>query len=137
MLRTYSELKSLPTFIERFRYLKMNGEVGKETFGFERYLNQRFYKTPEWKQVRAYVITRDMGCDLGVTDRLIGGRILVHHLNPVTSKDLIAHSDWLINPEYLISVSERTHNALHYGDESLLMEDEIVERSPNDTIPWR
>ena len=137
MIRTYTELCTLPTFGERFRYLKLKGLVGEETFGFERYLNQKFYQTAEWKQVRNYVITRDMGCDLGVKDRLITDRILVHHLNPITLEDLIRHENWVIDPEFLISVSEKTHNALHYGDESLLMEDEIVERSPNDTSPWR
>lgn len=137
MNRTYTELCTLPTFKERYLYLKLKGLVGEETFGFERYLNQRFYKTPEWKQVRDYVITRDMGCDLGVKDRLITGRILVHHLNPITLDDLIHHENWVIDPEYLISVSEKTHNAIHYGNESLLMDDEIVERSPFDTSPWR
>lgn len=136
MIRTYSELITLPTFEERFKYLELGGTVGKETFGFDRYLNQRFYKTEEWKAVRHHVIVRDNGCDLGIEGRDIHGRIYIHHMNPLNAKDILDRSDYLLNPEYLITVTLRTHNAIHYSDESLLLL-APVERSRNDTCPWK
>ena len=135
-IRTYSELIQLPTFEERFRYLQLNGQVGEDTFGFDRYINQRFYRSKEWLQVRDYVIVRDKGCDLGVEGYEIYGRILIHHLNPISLRDITELSDFLLNPEYLISTTHLTHNAIHYGDESILMTAPI-ERSKNDTCPWR
>lgn len=137
-IKTYSELITLPTFIERFEYLKIGGTVGEETFGFDRYLNQIFYKSREWLSVRDYVIVRDNGCDLGISDRQIpnGFRILVHHMNPITVDDIVKRSDFLLNPEYLISTIKNTHDAIHFGDASLLIT-EPIERSPNDTCPWR
>ena len=134
-IRTYSELIQLPTFEERFRYLQLNGQVGEDTFGFDRYINQRFYRSKEWLQVRDYVIVRDKGCDLGVEGYEIYGRILIHHLNPISLRDITELSDFLLNPEYLISTTHLTHNAIHYGDESILMTTPI-ERSKNDTCPW-
>lgn len=136
IIRTYSELKRLATFEERFEYLRLRGEVGKDTFGFDRYLNQIFYKTPEWISVRDFVIVRDNGCDLGLPGYEIHGSILVHHMNPITLEDILSHSDFLLDPEYLISTVLRTHNAIHYGDKSLLSNTPI-ERRKNDTCPWR
>ena len=135
MIRTYTELISIPTFEERFKYLKLGGAVGEATFGFERYLNQSFYRSNEWKQIRSEVIVRDMGNDLACEDRSIFGRILVHHMNPISTNDIANHTDLLLNPEYLISTCERTHNAIHFGDESILYQDPI-ERKPGDTCPW-
>ena len=136
IIKTYSELITLPTFGERYQYLKLGGKVGEETFGFERYLNQRFYKDPEWIRVRDHVIMRDNGCDLGVEGREIRGRILVHHMNPITRYDIINRSDILLNPEYLICTIKNTHDAIHFGNEDLLYIG-IVERSPNDMCPWK
>lgn len=136
IIKTYSELITLPTFKERFNYLKLSGNVGKETFGFDRYLNQKFYKSPEWLSVRDYVIVRDNGCDLGIAGREIYGRILVHHINPITKEDILSNSKFLFDPEYLISTMDNTHNAIHYGDDNLLLTDPI-ERRRNDTCPWR
>ena len=135
-IRTYSELIKLPTFEERYRYLKLDGKVGEETFGFDRYLNQIFYKSKEWRSVRNHVILRDNGCDLGIEGREIHGRILIHHMNPITKEDILNRTDFLMNPEYLISTIDPTHNAIHYGDEDLLMKDPI-ERHKNDTCPWK
>lgn len=135
-IRTYSELILLPTFEERYEYLRLGGRVGEDTFGFDRYLNQVFYKSPEWLDVRDYVIVRDNGCDLGVPGREIRGRILVHHMNPLTKDDILSRSKYLLDPEYLISTVKRTHDAIHYGDEELLVKDPI-ERTKNDTCPWR
>ena len=135
-IRTYSELIQLPTFEERFDYLRLDGVVGKDTFGFDRYLNQQFYRSSEWKRIRNQVIVRDNGCDLGIDEYEIHGRILIHHMNPISIEDLQYMSDLLMNPEYLICVSHRTHNAIHYGDESLIVSAPI-ERSQNDTCPWR
>lgn len=135
-IRTYSELCQLSTFEERFDYLRLNGSVGKDTFGFDRYLNQQFYRSSEWKRIRDRVILRDNGCDLGVEDYEIRGRILIHHINPISVEDIHTMSDLLMNPEYLICVSHRTHNAIHYGDESLIITAPI-ERTQNDTCPWR
>lgn len=136
IIRTYSELITFPTFEERFRYLKLSGRVGEETFGFDRYLNQIFYKSPEWLSTRDYVIARDMGCDLGVEGREIVGRILIHHMNPISKEDILRRSKILLDPEYLICTVKNTHDAIHYGDESLLVKDPIVRRK-NDTCPWR
>ena len=135
-IRTYSELCQLSTFEERFDYLRLDGVVGKDTFGFDRYLNQQFYRSSEWKRIRNQVIVRDNGCDLGIDEYEIHGRILIHHMNPISIEDLQHMSDFLMNPEYLICVSHRTHNAIHYGDESLIVSAPI-ERSQNDTCPWR
>ncbi len=134
--KSYSELILLPTFEERFRYLQLNGVVGRETFGFDRYLNQVFYRSQRWKDVRDFVIVRDNGCDLGIEDRVIDRRIIIHHMNPLTFEDIESESAYLLNPEYLICVSHNTHNAIHYGDENLLVK-APVERSRNDTCPWR
>ena len=135
-IRTYSELITLPTFEERFRYLQLNGAVGKETFGFDRYVNQKFYRSAEWRRVRDYVIVRDNGCDLGVEGYDIHGPILIHHMNPISIDDIYDVSEYLLNPEYLISTIQNTHNAIHYGDEDLLIKAPI-ERRRNDTCPWR
>lgn len=126
----------LQTFEERFRYLKLVARVGEETFGFDRYLNQQFYHSQEWKSIRNEIIIRDNACDLGITGREINKGIIIHHMNPITKDDLIHQSDFLLNPDYLICVSKKTHSAIHYGDESLLF-DGLVERSKNDTCPWR
>lgn len=137
-IRTYSELIKLPTFKERFKYLQLNGHVGESTFGFDRYINQRFYRLPEWKEIRNHVILRDQGCDLGVPGREIpnGVRLLIHHMNPMQPKDIVNKKDWILDPEFLICTMKRTHDAIHYGDESLLY-DEPVERYRGDTCPWK
>lgn len=138
MKKSYSELILLPTFEDRFRYLKLNGTVGKETFGFERYLNQRFYHSYEWKSFRRDILIRDMGCDLGIEDRIITGRVIIHHMNPIDSNDISEKNiDAVMNPEYVICVSNLTHNVIHYGDESILSQNDLVVRSENDTVPWR
>lgn len=137
MIRRYSELIQLSTFEDRFRYLKLNGVVAHETFGFDRYLNQRFYKSKEWRQIRDYIIVRDGGCDLGCPDAPISGKIYIHHMNPMSLEDLENHPEDLLNPEYLISVSLETHNALHYGDFSIVHKYDLEERLPNDTTPWK
>ena len=136
MIRTYSELITLPTFEERFEYLRLGGKVGAETFGFDRYINQIFYKSYKWLSVRDKVIIRDNGCDLGIEGREIYGRILVHHMNPITMDDIVNHSSWILDPEYLITTVKNTHDAIHYSDENLLIKDPI-ERRKNDTCPWR
>lgn len=136
MIRTYSELSKLSTFEERFRYLSLNGQVGQETFGFDRYINQVFYRSQRWKSVRDQVIIRDNGCDLGIEGHEIHGRIIIHHMNPLLFKDFENESDYLLNPEYLISTIHNTHNAIHYGDESLLITKPVI-RTKNDTCPWR
>lgn len=135
-IKCYSELIALPTFEERYRYLRLRGRVGKDTFGFDRFLNQKFYRSIEWKRVRNRVIVRDSGCDLGIEDRLISGKVLIHHMNPITEKDIVYATDILLNPEYLICVSHTTHNAIHFGDENLLIPDLVV-RTPYDTCPWK
>lgn len=137
LIRTYRDLSRLKTFEERYQYLQLKGSVGKETFGFDRYLNQVFYqRNPRWKSARDAVIIRDNGCDLGIEGREIYGKIIVHHMNVVTLEDLEKDSDILYDPEYLISTMHTTHNAIHYGDESLLIL-EPIERKPNDTCPWK
>lgn len=135
-IRTYSELMALPTFEARYEYLRLGGRVGAETFGFDRYLNQKFYNSDEWKKLRDYIIIRDNGCDLGIEGRDIPRRILVHHMNPITIDDVNKRSDLLLNPEYLICTSKTTHDAIHYGDKNLLIVEPIV-RTPHDTCPWR
>lgn len=138
MIRTYSELIRIPTFEERYRYLRLGGRVGEDTFGFDRYLYQNFLKSEEWYDLRDFIITRDMGCDLAMPGREIpdGVRILVHHMNPVSKADLLQRSKFLLDPEYLISTIKLTHDAIHYGDESSLITN-IVERTKNDTCPWK
>ena len=135
-IKTYSELITIPTFEERFEYLKLDGQVGVETFGFNRYLNQVFYKSDEWLSIRDDIITRDNGCDLGMEGYEIYGRILIHHINPITKDDIIQRSRILLDPENLITTVKRTHDAIHYGDSNLLMRAPI-ERRKNDTCPWR
>lgn len=135
-IRTYSELITLPTFQERFEYLKLDGKVGQDTFGFDRYLNQRFYQSPEWKRIRKEVIIRDNGNDLGLEDYSIIGGIYIHHMNPIIPKDIIDQTQFLLNPEYLIAVSRGTHQAIHYEAETLL-HNIPIERTKNDTCPWR
>ena len=135
-IRTYSELITLPTFEERYQYLRLNGRVGEETFGFDRWLNQKFYKDPEWLRIRDEVIIRDNGCDLAIQGREIYSRILIHHMNPITKDDILQRSKYLLDPEYLICTIKNTHDAIHYGDENLLVKGP-VERKPNDTCPWR
>lgn len=136
-IRTYSELITLPTFEERYRYLKLDGLVGKETFGFDRYLNQYFYqKSRKWKSARDYVIVRDNGCDLAMEGHEIYGKIIVHHMNPITIEDLEKESDILLDPEFLVCTMLTTHNAIHYGDEGLLVTAPI-ERTRFDTCPWK
>ena len=137
-IRTYSELIQLDTFEERYKYLKLGGKVGEETFGFDRYLNQLFYKSEEWRRLRNEVIIRDSGCDLGVPGHEIrGSNIIIHHMNPITKEDILNRTEYLLNPEYLICVTHQTHNAIHYGDEMLLYNDVWTERSSNDTCPWK
>ena len=135
-IRTYSELITIPTFEERFVYLRLDGRVGETTFGFDRYLNQTFYKDPEWLRVRNEVIIRDNGCDLGIEDHEIRGRILVHHMNPIRAEDILERSKFLLDPEYLICTMKNTHDAIHYGNSDLLIKSPI-ERRQNDTCPWR
>lgn len=136
MIKTYSELIQIPSFEERFEYLKLDGNVGEDTFGFDRWMNQIFYRSPEWKRIRDEVIIRDNGCDLAMPGHEIYGRILIHHMNPISVDDIERRTDLLLNPEYLISTLHRTHNAIHYGDKSLLPQGLIV-RTPNDTCPWK
>ena len=135
-MRTYSDLIQLPTYKERFEYLKLLGEVGRDTFGFDRYLNQSFYKSPIWRKIRNEVILRDNGCDLAHPDFPIAGKIIIHHMNPVDTDDIVYQREVLLNPDFLVCVSHITHNAIHYGDMELLPSDPI-ERKPNDTCPWR
>lgn len=139
IIRTYSELMTLDSFIDRYRYLRIGGKVGEDSFGFERFLNQEFYKSFEWRKLRRQIIIRDQAYDLGHRDRPIpdGCIIIIHHMNPISENDILEHSDWLMNPEYLISTTLDTHNAIHYGDESLLAASGPIIRVPNDTCPWR
>lgn len=135
-MRTYSELISLRSFSDRYEYLKLTGEVGASTFGFDRYLNQIFYRLKEWKHVRNEVILRDNGCDLGIEGYEIQGNIFVHHMNPITKNDVLHNVDYVLNPEYLICASFDTHNAIHFGRSETLF-NEPIERTPNDTCLWR
>ena len=134
--KTYSELITLPTFEERYEYLRLDGQVGVETFGFDRYLNQTFYKSKEWLAIRNHIIVRDSGCDLGVEGYEIHGRILIHHINPISKEDILERYKILFDPENLITTVKRTHDAIHYGDSDLLIKAPI-ERSMNDTCPWK
>lgn len=135
-IKTYSELIELPTFEERFDYLQLKGIVGQETFGFDRYLNQILYNSKEWKHLRNEIIVRDNGCDLALEGFEIHGRILIHHINPITIDDVIKRREMVFDPENLICVTHNTHNAIHYGDKSLLITGPI-ERRANDTCPWK
>lgn len=137
MIKSYSELKSLNTLEERFRYLSLKGKVGIETFGFDRYLNQKFYNSYEWRKLRDEILIRDNGCELGLNDFPIRGRILIHHMNPIKERDLVDLTDYVMNPEYLVCVSHSMHNAIHYGDDNILQRYFVVERKPNDTCPWK
>lgn len=135
-IRTYTDLMKLRNFEERFNYLKLDGKVGLDTFGHERFLNQTFYKSDEWKKVRDYCIIRDKGCDLAVFERPIYGTIFVHHMNSITKKDILERNPNIFDPEFLVCVSFNTHNAVHYGDIRLCVK-EYNPRTKNDTIPWR
>jgi len=135
MIKTYSELIRFPSFQERFDYLKFKRQIGISTFGFDRYLNQNFYQSKEWKHVRNTVIIRDNSCDLGILDRPIFGGVRIHHLNPITVEDFEEGSDFLLNSEFLICVSLQTHNAIHFGDENNLIK-EFKERRKGDTKLW-
>lgn len=135
-IKTYSELITIPSFLERYRYLKLGGSIGEETFGFDRYLNQTLYRSPEWKRFRRDIIIRDNGMDLAFDGYEIIGKILVHHINPLTIQDVIRRDPKIFDPENVICTSLNTHNAVHYGDESLLMLEPVV-RTKNDTCPWR
>lgn len=135
-IKTYSELILLNSFEERFKYLKLHGSVGYDTFGFDRYMNQNFYKSTEWKRIRYLVITRDNGNDLAFPDHQIIGNIIIHHMNPINQDDISESSEFLLNPEYLVCVSRQTHNLLHYGEEEFKDQNIIVIRSKNDTTPW-
>jgi len=136
MIRTFSELRKFKTFDDRYKYLKLSGVVGESTFGYDRYLNQVLYHSRKWKQTRNSVIIRDEGCDLGVEDYDIYDKIIIHHMNPITMSDIEYERDILYDPEGLICTSSRTHNAIHFGDESLLVKP-LIERTKNDTCPWR
>lgn len=135
-IKRYSELVRLETFKERFDYLKLDGSVGEPTFGFDRYLNQEFYCSKEWKETRRKVIIRDNGCDLAFDDHVIGKYIVIHHLNPITMEQIENRDPVIFDPENLVCVSRNTHNAIHYGDWDLIPKG-LVERKPNDTCPWK
>lgn len=136
MTRLYSELIQLPTFEERFEYLKLDGSVGMETFGYDRYLNQALYKSKEWRRFRREIILRDNGCDLAFQDRPLFDHIILHHLNALTDKDILMRSPKIFDPENIVCTCLRTHNAIHYGDASLISIN-FEERKPNDTCPWK
>ena len=135
-IRTYSELITIPTFKERFEYLQLKGSVGKDTFGYDRHLNQVLYRSPEWKRLRNQIIIRDCGCDLACEGYDIHSKVLIHHLNPITVEDVLARSRKVFDPDNLVCVSHNTHNAIHYGDVDLLITGPII-RTKNDTCPWR
>lgn len=134
MIRTYSELMNLKTFDERFDYLKLNGIVSDLTFGFDRYLNQAFYKSPVWQKTRNDIIVRDLGCDLGLDGYEIYNKIIIHHMNPISIDDILNDTDYLLDHNYLISTCLNTHNAIHYGTKSPNI---ITERRKGDTCPWK
>lgn len=134
--KTYSEMMTFNTFEERFNYLKLSGRVGADTFGYDRIFNQVLYKSQRWRSIRDKIIIRDNGCDLGVEGRDINGRILIHHINPITLDDILRESSMVFDPENLVCVSHLTHNAIHYSDDSILVKDPI-ERSKHDTCPWK
>ena len=135
-IKTYSELITIPTFEERFEYLQLKGSVGKDTFGYDRHLNQVLYRSPEWKRLRNQIIIRDCGCDLACGGYDIHSKVLIHHLNPITVEDVLARSRKVFDPDNLVCVSHNTHNAIHYGDVDLLVTGPII-RTKNDTCPWR
>lgn len=135
-IKTYSEMVRLPTFLERYRYLKIGGQVGYETFGYDRYLNQILYRSSEWKRFRRDIIIRDNGCDLACDGYEIIGKVLIHHIDPITVRDIELRDPKIFDPENVVSVTLNTHNAIHYGDESLLITEPLV-RTPNDTCPWK
>lgn len=135
-IKTYSELITIPTFEERFEYLQLKGSVGKDTFGYDRHLNQVLYRSPEWKRLRNQIIIRDCGCDLACDGYDIYGKVLIHHLNPITVEDVLARNRKVFDPDNLVCVSHNTHNAIHYGDVDLLITGPII-RTKNDTCPWR
>lgn len=136
-IKTYSELILLNTFEERFDYLKLDGKVGEDTFGFDRYLNQIFYRSTEWRNIRNHIITRDLGCDLGILDReIINQTILIHHMNPLSKEDIINKSEFLLNPEFLICTCYNTHRAIHYGNKEMILQTPVI-RTKNDQCPWR
>lgn len=137
MIRSYSELIKLPTFEERFDYLKLGGSVGQSTFGYDRYLNQQFYTSGKWRKFRDEIIARDMGCDLGVEGYEINGQpVLIHHINPLKRNDIVDRNPYLMDPDNVITTTYGTHRAIHYGDKSQIFTG-LVERSANDTCPWR
>lgn len=136
LIRCYSELIQLPTFKERYEYLRLGGLVGQDTFGFDRYLNQKFYHSSEWKVIRRDIIIRDGGRDLAMEGYELHGNIFIHHMNPMVPSDLIEVPDWILDPEYLVCASKRTHDAIHFGDASILPQ-LPTERTPNDTCPWK
>lgn len=136
MILTYSNLKALTTWEERVEYLKLDGVIGSETFGFDRYLNQMFYRSIEWKRVRREIIIRDNGMDLGISGREIVGKVYVHHMNPLQVEDIVNSTEYLLNPEFLICCSKATHDYIHYGVKSNVPK-VVTERSPFDTSPWR
>lgn len=135
-IKSYSEMVRLPTFLDRYRYLKIGGQVGYETFGYDRYLNQILYRSPEWKRFRRDIIIRDNGCDLACDGYEIIGKVLIHHIDPITVRDIELRDPKIFDPENVVSVTLNTHNAIHYGDESLLITEPLV-RTPNDTCPWK
>lgn len=136
IIKTYSELRQIKTFEERYDYLKLSGSVGEATFGFDRFINQMFYKSKEWKRIRDQIIARDNGCDLGIDGYEIYDRVIIHHMNPISVEDIELQSPFLVNLDYLISTSQFTHNAIHYGDKKLLSKP-LIERHKNDTCPWK
>lgn len=136
-IKTYSELSQFTTFIDRFNYLKLSGRVGEDTFGFDRIFNQMFYSSKEWKDIRNYVIVRDNGCDLGIDGYEIAAqRVIIHHMNPISLEDIDRRTDILLNPDYLITTTHATHNAIHYGDENQIVSGPVI-RTKNDTCPWK
>lgn len=137
MIRSYKELVKLDNYEDRYLYLLLGDKIGEDTFGFDRYLNQTFYKSSEWKHIRNKIIIRDNGCDLGMSGFDIYGKIIIHHMNPIRKNDILNATDYLMNPDFLICVSMDTHNAIHYGDKNYLDRFKDISRSPNDTCPWR
>lgn len=139
LIRTYTELMQIPDFLGRYRYLRLGGNVGDETFGWERYLNQKFYNSGEWQRFRQEIIVRDFGCDLADRDHEFaeGEKIYIHHMNPIDTRDILDRTEFLMNPEYVISCRKRTHDAIHFGDESMILAYEPIRRFPNDTCPWK
>jgi hypothetical protein len=135
MIKTYNELKNLDSFLDRFEYLKLDGVVGRSTFGFDRWVNQQFYQSYLWKKAREQVIVRDNGCDLGVYGYEIHGSLLIHHMNPISVEDIVHGEEWITDPEYLITTTPNTHNAIHYGTQNLLPKT-VVSRAPKDTKLW-